>query len=71
MVTVSLQGNRDPKTEVGTRDWDVAVIGLIMVLFGGIWTLVLRVTKAAAGCFKYCSMDHTRRSVKDSGRRWC
>ena len=23
------------KTEVGTRDWGIAVIGLVMVLFGG------------------------------------
>lgn len=45
---MSLPGNRNPKTEVGTRDWDVAVIGLIMFLFGGMWTLVLGVTKAAA-----------------------
>lgn len=61
---MSLHGNRNPKTEVGTRDWDVAVIGLIMFLFGGMWTLVLWVTKAA-GCFKYHSMDHTSRSVED------
>lgn len=27
MVTRSLHGSRNPKTEVGTRDWDVAVMG--------------------------------------------
>lgn len=66
VVTMSLHGNRNPKTDVGTRDWDVTVMGLIMLLFGGMWTLVLWVTKAA-GCFKYCSMDHTSRSVEDDG----
>jgi hypothetical protein len=29
------------KTEVGTRDWDIAVIGLTMLLFGRMWILEL------------------------------
>lgn len=63
---MSLHGNRNPETEVGTRDWDVTVIGLIMFLFGEMWTLVLWVTKAV-GCFKYCWMGHTSRNVEDDG----
>jgi hypothetical protein len=34
------------KTEVGTRDWGITVIGLTMLLFGG--TLV----RKAVECFK-------------------
>lgn len=44
---MSLHDNRNPKTEVGARDWDVAVIGLIMFLFGEMWTLVLWVLSTA------------------------
>ena len=29
------------KAEVGTRDWGIAVIGLIMLLFGRLWILDL------------------------------
>ena len=54
------------KTEVGTRDWGIAVIGLTMFLFGGIWTLVLWVRKAVE-CFKHCLMGHTSRSMENSG----
>lgn len=39
MVMVSLCSNRNAKTEVGTRDWGIAVIDLTVFLFGGMWTL--------------------------------
>ena len=32
----SLQSKENPKTEVGTRDWDIAAIGLTMCYFRGI-----------------------------------
>jgi hypothetical protein len=34
MVMVSVHSKGNPKTEVGTKDWDVAVIGVTMLLFG-------------------------------------
>jgi hypothetical protein len=34
LAMVSLHSNANPKTEVGTRDWGVAVIGQTMFLFG-------------------------------------
>ena len=33
MVLVSLHSNRNPKTEVGTRNGDIAVIGLTIFFF--------------------------------------
>ena len=36
----SLHIHANPKIEVGTRDWGVAVIGLTMFLFGAMWILV-------------------------------
>ena len=39
---MSLHSNKNlTKTEVGTRDWGIAVIGLTMLLFGVIGTLGL------------------------------
>jgi hypothetical protein len=32
-VMVLLHSNGNPKTEVGTRNWDISVIGLTMFLF--------------------------------------
>lgn len=43
---VSLHSNRNPKTEIVHRDLGVAVMGLTMYSFGGIWTLGLCVRKA-------------------------
>jgi hypothetical protein len=38
LVMVSLHSNEIlTKTEVGTRDWDIAVIGLTMLLFERMW----------------------------------
>lgn len=36
VVLMSLHNNRNPMIEVGTTDWDIAVIGLAMFLNGGI-----------------------------------
>lgn len=39
---VSLHSNETlTKTEVGTKDLGIAVIGLIMLLFEGIWTFMI------------------------------
>ena len=46
------------KTEAGTRDWGVAVMGLTMLLFG---TLDLR----AMECFKWGLMGYPRRNMED------
>ena len=42
------------------------MIGLIVFLFGRIWTLVLWVMKTVE-CFKHCLMGHTSRSMEASG----
>ena len=52
------------KTEVGTRDWSIAVIGLTMCLFGGMWILRLWIWKAVE-CFKWGLMDHPSRNMED------
>ena len=44
---ISLYSNKTlTKTEVGTRKWGIAVMGLNMLLFGGVWTLKLWIKKA-------------------------
>ena len=40
------------KTKVGTRDWDIAVIGLTMLLFERMWIWGLWIWKAVE-CFKW------------------
>ena len=52
------------KTEVGSRDRNIAVIGLTMLLFEGICTVGLW-TRKAVECFKSCLMGHTSRSMED------
>jgi hypothetical protein len=40
VVMVSLHNNKTlTKAEIGTMDWSIAVIGLTMLLFRGMWTL--------------------------------
>ena len=36
VVMMSLHSNKNPRTETGTRDWDISVIDLTMPLPGGI-----------------------------------
>ena len=57
VVMVSLHSYRNPKTEVGTRDWGTAVIGLIVFLFGGMCTQGLCVRKAVE-CFMLFNGSH-------------
>jgi hypothetical protein len=52
------------KTEVGTRLWGTAVIGLTMLLFGRKWIWGLWIWKAM-DCFKWSLMGHPRRNMKD------
>ena len=52
------------KTEVGTRDWGIAVIGLTMLLFGRMWILGLWIWKAME-CFKWGLMSHPSRNLED------
>jgi hypothetical protein len=53
------------KTEVGTRDWGIAVIGLIMILFGkknvDFGTLDLE----SSGCSKWGLVGYPRRNIVD------
>jgi len=44
---LSLYNNKTlSKTEVCTRKWGIAVMGLTKLLFGGMWTLKLQIRKA-------------------------
>ena len=52
------------KTEVGTRDWGIAVIGLTMLLFGRMWILGLWIWTLVE-CFKSSLMGYPSRSVED------
>ena len=47
-----------------TRDWGIPMIGLIKLLFGGMWILALWKTEE---CFKWGLMSHTSKSMEDSG----
>jgi hypothetical protein len=49
------------KTGVGTRNWGIAVIGLVMLLFTGMWILGLC---KEAECFKWGLMGHTGRNME-------
>ena len=52
------------KTEVGTRDWGIAVIGLTMHLFGRMWILGLWIWKAVE-CFKWRLISYPGRAMED------
>jgi hypothetical protein len=50
------------KTEVGTTDWGIAVLGLTMLLFGGMWVLGLQ---KAVRCCKWSFMGYNCRNLED------
>ena len=52
------------KTEVGTREWGIAVIGLTMFLFERMWIWGLCIWKAME-CFKWGLMGHPSRNMED------
>ena len=52
--------------EVGTRYWVIPMINRTMFWFGGIWTLLLLVTKVAE-CFTHWLIVHSNRNMEDSG----
>jgi hypothetical protein len=52
------------KTEVGTRDWIIAVIDLTMLLFGIMWIWELWIWKAME-CFKWDLMGYPSRNIED------
>ena len=54
------------KTEVGTRDWDTAMIGLTMLFVGGIWKTLGLWTRKAVEHFKQTLTRHSSRSMEDS-----
>jgi hypothetical protein len=63
LVMVSVHSSRTPsKTEVGTRDWGIAVIGLTMLLFEIMWILELWIWKAVE-CWGL--MSHPSRNMEE------
>ena len=52
------------KTEVGTREWGIAVIGMIMLLFERIWIWGLWIWKAVEW-FKWGLIGYPSRSMED------
>ena len=54
------------KIEVGTRDWVIAVIGMTIFLFGGIWMLGLWIRRAGE-LFRWGLMGQTIRNMEGSG----
>ena len=66
IVIVSLYKNRTlTMTEVGTKDWSIAVIALAMFLVDGMQTFGLEIGNTVE-CFKWGLMNHTSRSMDDS-----
>jgi hypothetical protein len=65
LIMVSVHSSKTPtKTEVTTRDWGIAVIGLTMLLFERMWILELWIWKAVE-CFKWGLMGHPSRNMED------
>lgn len=55
----AFHSNKNPKTEVGTREWSTAVIGLLMPLPGRIWNTLGLWTRKAIGRFEGYLMGHS------------
>jgi hypothetical protein len=65
LVMVSVHSSKTlTKTETGTRDWGIPVIGLTMLLFERIWILGRWIWKAVE-CFKWGLMGHHSRNMED------
>ena len=58
-----------PKTETGTWDWSIAVIGLSMLSSGRMWIWGLWIWKAVE-CFKWGLMGHPRKNMEDFVTEW-
>jgi hypothetical protein len=67
---VSVHSNKTlTKTENGTRNWSIAVIGLTMLLSTRMWVLGLWIWKAVE-CFKWGLMDYPSRNMEDCYWEW-
>lgn len=66
MVMVSLHSDGTiTKTEVSTREQDIAVTGWTRLIVGGMWTLGLWIRKEVE-CFKWSLMGHMSRIIEDN-----
>jgi len=64
LVKVSIHSNKTlTKTEVGTRNWDITIIGLTVLSFGRMWILGLWIWKAVER-FKWGLMGYLSRKVE-------
>ena len=52
------------KTEVGTRDWGIALVDMTMLLFSRIWIWGLWIWKAMK-CFKWGLMGQPSRNMEE------
>ena len=59
---VSLAMETLTNADLGIGDWGIAVTGLIMLLFGGMWILGLWKVE----CFQWGLMGHPSRNMEDS-----
>jgi hypothetical protein len=65
LVLVSVHSSKTlSKTEVGTRDWGIAVICLTILLFERMWNLGLWIWNTVE-CFKWDLMGHPSRTMEN------